>query len=281
MVLGAPVEAADDLARQGSSSSLCGLKRWPASGSIGAVRAQAVDQAGADAGQEAVEHAVVAPCSDSRRSSRAPAASNTHSSMRVAWLGEDGEVDAAVARQRAQRVRPSGLQAERRQLQASSALRTPPSPAAAAGSRSDCMRPCAGSASAATGPSAVAEVAAAVERGVGVERSRASAPAPSGTPRRKPSRGTGVMLPTTSSLRALRRRGAARRRPSARRRRPSIHSKPLALAVERVQRRRARGRAGSGRAPGAARRRGARRRAAASGSSRRGSTRAAARTPGP
>ena len=94
---------------QGSSSSLCGLNRWPGFGPVRAVRAQAVHQARAGAGQEAVEDAVVRTGRRKRAVSRRRRRRTGTARSRSACCGEHREVDAAVARMRAHRLVPARL----------------------------------------------------------------------------------------------------------------------------------------------------------------------------
>ncbi len=96
VVLGAPGEAADDLARIRVEQQLVRIEAMAVLGLIRPMRAQAVDQAGADAFEETVEDAVV------RAVQRvalqfARAAGVEHAEFDLGGVvGEDGEVDAAV-----------------------------------------------------------------------------------------------------------------------------------------------------------------------------------------
>ncbi len=110
-MLGPPAEMPDDLARPGVEQQLVRVVAVAALGLPRPVRAQAVDQPGAEAGQEAVVDAVV-------RAMQRVAAQLAHALGiedaqldALGMVGPDRDVDPAVAHQCAQRLAAAGQQA--------------------------------------------------------------------------------------------------------------------------------------------------------------------------
>ncbi len=103
MVLGLPAEVADDLPRMRVQQQLVRIEAMALLRRIGPVGAQAIDEAGADVGQEAVKDAIVRAVQGIARDLALASGVEDAEFDPLGMLGEDGEVHATIAGLRAQR----------------------------------------------------------------------------------------------------------------------------------------------------------------------------------